>query len=236
MGIQSSVAHRKSVMLPSPHLLELQASWLAPARARALRQVDIGRRRTVLDLGCGYGAVTEELVRRAGGRVVAFDLDRAAVSRAPAERIQGTADRLPFASRSFDLVFSQFSLLWMPHTAVDEVARVLTNDGVLVALEPDYDGLIEWPPESNSRDLWVAALRRAGAEPLIGRMLPERLAKCGLSVEVALLDTLSAPVADRLDFLDELPLNNEERARLRSLAPATVAHLPVFIVTAHHAR
>ena len=223
-------------MLPSPHLLELQASWLAPARARALRQIDVGRRRTVLDLGCGYGAVTEELVRRAGGRVVAFDVNRAAVSQAPGERIQGTAERLPFAPRSFDLVFSQFSLLWMPRTGIDEITRVLTNDGVLVALEPDYDGLIEWPPESVSRDLWSAALLRAGADPLIGRMLPERLAASGLHVEVALLDTLTAPAADRLDFLNELPLNDEERARLRSLAPATVAHLPVFIVTARHVR
>ena len=67
-------------------------------------------------------------------------------------------------------------------------------------------------------------------------LLPERLAASGLHVEVALLDTLTAPAADRLDFLNELPLNDEERARLRSLAPATVAHLPVFIVTARHVR
>ncbi len=223
-------------MLPNPHLLELQASWLAPARARALRQIDVGRRRSVLDLGCGYGAVTEELVRRAGGRVVAFDVDRAAVSQALGARIQGTAERLPFARHSFDLVFSQFSLLWMPAHAVAEIARVLTNDGVLVALEPDYEGLIEWPAESISRDLWLAALRRAGAEPLVGRMLPERLAGCGLNVEVALLDTLAAPEADRLEFLRELPLSDAERVRLQSLAPATVAHLPVFIVTARRAR
>lgn len=201
-----------------------------------MRQVDVGRRRSVLDLGCGYGAVTEELVRRAGGRVVAFDMDRAAVSQAPGERIQGTAERLPFVRHSFDLVFSQFSLLWMPRAAVDEVVRVLTNDGVLVALEPDYDGLIEWPMEAVSRDIWIAALRRAGAEPLIGRMLPERLAKCGLTVEVALLDTLSAPEADRLEFLNELPLSDDERGRLQGLASATVAHLPVFIVTARRAR
>ena len=223
-------------MLPSPRLLDLQASWLTPARARALRQVDVARRRNVLDLGCGYGAVTAELVRRAGGRVVAFDIDRAAVSQAPGERIQGTAERLPFARHSFDLVFSQFSLLWTPRATVDEIARVLTTDGVLVALEPDYDGLIEWPEAAVSREIWIGALRRAGAEPLIGRMLPERLASCGLTVEVALLDTLSAPEADRLDFLRELPLSDDERSRVHNLAPAMVAHLPVFIVTARRVR
>ncbi len=219
-------------MLPTQSLLSLQSDWLASARSRALRQIDVGRRRSVLDLGCGYGAVTEELARRCGGRVVAFDLDRAALSEAQGERINGTAERLPFASRSFDLVFAQFSLLWMPAAAVAEAARVLTEDGVLVALEPDYDGLIEWPAAAVSRDLWLAALRRAGAEPLIGRMLPERLSACGLTVEVELLNTLVPPVAERLDFLRELPLSAEEQIRVQALAPATIAHLPVFIVTA----
>ena len=55
--------------LPSKTLLEAQAEWLAPARARLLRRVGIARRRRILDLGAGYGAVTGELVRRGGGFV-----------------------------------------------------------------------------------------------------------------------------------------------------------------------
>lgn len=220
-------------MLPAQHLLELQADWLAPVRARVLRQVDIGRRRRVLDLGCGSGAVTDELQRRCGGRAVAFDLDYAAVRAAGGERVQGDAGRLPFVARSFDLVFTQFSLLWMPATAVVEAARVLSADGVVVALEPDYDGLIEWPADAVTREIWLAALERAGAEPRIGRQLADRLRACGLRVGVALLDTLAPPTPERLDFLRELPLTTAEQTRLAGAASATVAHLPVFIVTAH---
>ncbi|MBL8092715.1 MAG: methyltransferase domain-containing protein [Anaerolineales bacterium] len=219
-------------MLPAQHLLELQADWLAPARSRALRQAEIGRRRRVLDLGCGFGAVTEELQRRCGGIAVALDRDPAAVRAAAGERLLGLAQSLPLATRSIDLLFAQFSFLWMPMAAVAEAARVLSTDGVIVALEPDYDGLIEWPADAVTRELWLAALKRAGAEPLIGRQLPGRFAACGLRVEVELLNTLAPPVAERLDFLRELPLTDAERARLTDAAAATVAHLPVFIVTA----
>lgn len=219
-------------MLPARRLLDLQAAWLAPTRARALRQVDIGRRRRVLDLGCGFGVVTEELQRRCGGTAIAFDVDKAAVRQAADARVAGRAEQLPFATGSLDLVFTQFSLLWMPPDAIGEAARVLATDGVLVAIEPDYDGLIEWPEPAITRDLWLAALTRAGAEPRIGRQLPDRLNACGLQVTVELLNTLVEPSPARLDFLRDLPLTDLERARLATTTPATVAHLPVFIVTA----
>lgn len=223
-------------MLPPSRLLDLQADWLAPARARALRQVDIGRRRRVLDLGCGYGTVTDELQRRCAGVAIAFDVDEAAVRQAKSARVRGRAERLPFVSGSIDLVFTQFSLLWMPSTAIHEAARVLADDGVIVAIEPDYDGLIEWPETAITRDLWLTALTRAGAEPRIGRRLPERLADCGLKATVELLNTLTEPAPERLDFLRDLPLTDLERVQLAAITPATVAHLPVFIVTASRRR
>ena len=66
-----------------PELLRRQAAWLAPARARLLRRVAVARRRSVLDLGGGYGAVTGELVRRAGGTVVALDHTLEALQASP---------------------------------------------------------------------------------------------------------------------------------------------------------
>ena len=50
--------------LPAPELLREQAQWLAPARSRMLRRVDIAHKRNILDLGAGYGFVSEELFRR----------------------------------------------------------------------------------------------------------------------------------------------------------------------------
>lgn len=234
--------------LPASEMLAQQAEWLAPARGRLLRQVNIARRKRVLDLGAGYGAVTGELVRRAGGSVMALDraVDALRADVAPfngADRVGGDARRLPFADAVFDLVFTQLTLLWVTPAAqaLDEIRRVLCPDGALVALEPDYGGMIEHPPEIAARDLWLSALEHAGADPYIGRKLPELLAARGFIVHVGLFDTLFAPAAARFDFLRDLPLSAaetlalehiEEEALVRHSPWAQIAHLPFFLVTA----
>jgi SAM-dependent methyltransferase len=155
--------------------------------------------------------------------------------------VRGKAEQLPLADGLFDLVFCQFALLWLDvAAAVREIRRVLSPGGVLVALEPDYGGLIEHPPEIATRDLWLAALARAGADPCVGRKLPAILAAAGFDVRVDLLDRLTPPSSLRFDLLDGLPLNDEERAALRkarhcdaSLDDASrVAHLPMFLILA----
>ncbi len=158
-----------------------------------------------------------------------------------AVRVCGDAMRLPFASETFDLVFSQFALLWLDlPTATAEVYRVLDSGGTLVALEPDYGGLIEFPPAIATRELWIKALRRAGAEPETGRRLPGLLAAAGFKVQVNLLEELPPPSPRRFDFLRGLPLEREEQALLEEIQAADarmseaarVAHLPIFFVTA----
>jgi SAM-dependent methyltransferase len=231
---------------PSARLLEEQSAWLASARSRLFRRVQIAGRRRVLDLGCGPGAVTAELVRRARGKVVALDRSLATLRENPgpligAYRVCGEAARLPLAPESFDLVFCQFALLWMDMArAVWEIHRVLRPDGVLVALEPDYGGLIEHPPELATRALWLKALARAGADPCAGRKLPCVLAAAGFEVRTDLLDRLPPPSPVRFELLRELPLTEKERRILRQAEAADAAcpegqrvvHLPMFLVTA----
>ena len=232
--------------VPSAALLQHQAKWLAPARARLLRRIHIARRRRVLELGAGRGAVTAELARRAGGTVVALDCAIEALDEIQTEGahlIGGDARRLPFRTAHFDLIFSQLTTLWINDVmaAVQEIWRVLMVDGAWIALAPDYGGMMEHPPEIATRELWIAGLQRAGADPHVGRKLPGLCAKQGFEVRVNLFSSLRPPAPERFDLLRGLPLTSEERTQLDHIEGqaealtepwSQITHLPFFLITA----
>jgi SAM-dependent methyltransferase len=95
-----------------------------------------------LEIGCGEGRVTRDLAAR-GHRVTALDasptLLRAAAERDPnGDYVLGTAEALPFADATFDLVVAYNVLIDvsdMP-AAVREAARVLTPGGALAICVP----------------------------------------------------------------------------------------------------
>lgn len=221
------------------------AEWLQGSRSRALRRAAIGRRESILEVGAGQCVVTPELQRRARGRVVAIDIaPHPFVSRIPGDAIGVCADavRLPFARGSFDLVFAQNTLLWVHHlaAAVGEAARVLAPGGALVAVEPDYGGMMEYP-ELGLRELWLNALSRSGAEPLVGRRLPELCERAGLDVWVELAHIPQAAEAEAIDLLEGLDLTDDERhlvVDIRQRVASTpeawspFLHVPYFLVVA----
>jgi SAM-dependent methyltransferase len=102
---------------------------------------------TVLDIGCGLGAVDELLVRTHGARsVVGVDIDPQLVERMQARMARaGLGDRilgrcveggpLPFETASFDVVFSKDSLVQIPDKAAifAEILRVLRPGGRFIA-------------------------------------------------------------------------------------------------------
>jgi len=221
---------------PGDDLARELAHWLRGPRSRALRRAGIGRRQRVLELGSGHGIVTEELARRAPGMVVALDREplphageqRRAwrQARPPPHRllcIGGDARRLPFAAGAFDLVFSQNTLMWVGDAAaaVAEATRVLAAGGALVALEPDYGGMLE-EPDLGLRVMWLDALERAGADPLMGRRLPRLAEETGLRVWVEMAHIPRPAELDALRLLQGLPLTVGERRRVED-ASAIVA-------------
>jgi SAM-dependent methyltransferase len=102
----------------------------------------------VLDVGCGPGALTAELVRRVGsGTVSAVDPSEsfvaAAQSRHPDVSVQrASAEELPFKDREFDAALAQLVVHFMadPGAGLREMARVTREDGVVAACVWDHAG------------------------------------------------------------------------------------------------
>ena len=141
------------------------------ARSRASYRhrllTDIGGKR-VLEYGCGQGSWAFEIARL-GGRVTGIDISpvgiEMATARAEAEHLSdravflvADAEHLPFTDASFDVVAGSGILhhLDLP-VAYAEVARVLTDNGRAVFIEPlGHNPLINWyrerTPELRTRD------------------------------------------------------------------------------------
>lgn len=136
------------------HIAFLEALWgdgyLSPGGPEEVDRVLDGVDLTgcdVLDIGCGSGGITVDLVRRHGaGRVIGIDVEDpvCAHARERAERAD-VADRveirlvepgpLPFPAGSFDVVFSKDSIVHVPdkETLCTDVFRVLRPGGWFVA-------------------------------------------------------------------------------------------------------
>jgi SAM-dependent methyltransferase len=101
-----------------------------------------------LDVGCGPGALTTELVERLGPEAVnAIDPSAsfvaAASARQPGVRVQrATAEDLPFPDGLFDAVLAQLVVHFMrePVAGLREMTRVTRTGGVVAACVWDHAG------------------------------------------------------------------------------------------------
>jgi SAM-dependent methyltransferase len=113
-------------------------AWAGPvAEAAGIRTGD-----KVLDVGCGTGVLARAAFGRVGqeGRVVGLDLNEgmlavAARAEPKIEWRQGDAESLPFEDASFDVVVSQFALMYVPNrvAALSQMWRTLAPAGRLAA-------------------------------------------------------------------------------------------------------
>jgi len=118
---------------------------LAPQLADFAR-VWAGQR--ALDVGCGPGALTSELVERLGSSAV-FAVDpsesfvAAARQRNPGVEVRrASAEELPFPPGAFDATIAQLVVHFMPdpNKGLAEMARVTRRDGVVAACVWDHGG------------------------------------------------------------------------------------------------
>jgi SAM-dependent methyltransferase len=108
--------------------------------------VRVGQR--VLDVGCGPGALTGELVNRLGpASVAAVDPSdsfvAAARTRYPGVNVlRASAERLPFPDHAYDAALAQLVVHFMsdPVAGLGEMARVTRQGGVIAACVWDHAG------------------------------------------------------------------------------------------------
>lgn len=135
-------------------------SRLLSSQLADLAKVHPGQR--AIDVGCGTGALTAELVARLGpAAVAAVDPSESFVA-ATAERYPGAevrraqAEALPFPDDTFDATLAQLVVHFMkdPVAGLGEMRRVTRPDGVLAACVWDHGG-----SQGPLRIFWEAARR-----------------------------------------------------------------------------
>ena len=128
----------------------------------------IRRGNRVLDVGCGTGVLAREALRRIGeqGQAVGVDLNEGmlAVAARTESKIawrRGDAASLPFDDASFDVVVSQFALMYFPDrvASLREMWRTLAPGGRLA--------VAAWAPIDHARGYQILAdiaVRQCGRE------------------------------------------------------------------------
>jgi SAM-dependent methyltransferase len=145
------------------------APVLEPLGRMLLQSLDLAGARSVLDLGCGVGALLSH-IRGAAPDALVVGLDRTEAMVALAPRrfalVVGDAASLPLGDDSLDAVTMAFMLFHLPEPSdgLAEVARVLRPRGAL--------GVLTWGGENTSRAYleWDAELDAHGAPSTVPKL------------------------------------------------------------------
>src|ERR1700761_3975408 len=108
----------------------------------------VGPGQRLLDVGCGPGALTAELVRRTGAEAVSGVEPSRSFAAAVRERLPGAdihvgqAEDLPFAAGTFDAALAQLVVHFMadPVRGLQEMRRVTRPGGTVAACVWDHAG------------------------------------------------------------------------------------------------
>ncbi|MBL8923581.1 MAG: methyltransferase domain-containing protein [Myxococcaceae bacterium] len=207
----------------------LAAQAKASPSAQRLAWAGLCACQRVADIGCGSGAVAEEIADLVGpaGFVTLLDPSMARLHDARArlggrpnvEFRQGSLPSTGLADSTYDVVWSQFVLQYLPDTrpAVEELVRITRRGGRVVVAEIDGAGAV-WPAPPvvlEGMELFERGLRRHGFDLLVGRKLFHRFREAGLAdidIEVSPFNLVTGAAS--------ATLLEDWRQRFDTLAPA----------------
>jgi SAM-dependent methyltransferase len=182
---------------PESERLQRQAEELEPDSRALLDRVGLSPGQSAIDFGCGPRGVLDLLAAGTspGGRVVGLDADPAHTRMAAdfaahhdldsVEVVTADARRCGLPSDSFDVVHARTLLVTLPnpHEPLDEMVRLAQPGGWVASMEPDTERTFCYPPSAEFErvcTLFPMVFARNGADPHMGRRVPELLRNAGL--------------------------------------------------------
>lgn len=149
----------------------------------------------ILDVGCGTGQTLAFLAETKSNALFGVDQHPVMIQQAK-ERLQGypnvtlhqaNIENLPFPKAYFDVILSESVTAFTSiQQALNEYARVLSDDGVLVLIEMTANHLLTKEAQAEieqfyhiskllTEDMWCTAIELAGFNRISVRTIPEEL-------------------------------------------------------------
>ncbi len=111
-----------------------------PMAEWGLKQFEMPKEADILDIGCGGGYNIKRMLSRCTkGKMVGFDISAESVKKARAvnkdeervEIVQGSVEKMPFDTKTFDLVTAFETVFFWPDTKenIKEVFRIVKSKG-----------------------------------------------------------------------------------------------------------
>jgi len=146
-------------------------NWRTIENSAAYLEPELQAGRTLLDVGCGPGTITNEFAGRlAPGAVIGLDVAADVVAQAASTAADakianvtyevGDAYALRFDDDSFDIVHAHQVLQHVsdPVALLRELGRVCRPGGTIAVRDADYAAM-SWYPELPALDAWMATYR-----------------------------------------------------------------------------
>ena len=228
--------------------LHRQAEELAADSVALLDRVGLRPGQSAIDLGCGPRGIVDLLAARVApaGRVIGLDADpvHAAMAAEFAARhelsgveiLTADARNTGLPAGSFDLVHARTLLVNLPEPAevAAEMMRLARPGGWVASMEPDTEHALCYPPHpafDRLCEIFTLAFRRNGADPWIGRRVPELFRQAGLDAVAMEVRVQSYPPGNTRRTV-RLDLVHAMRPQVLEMGLASAAELDELDATA----